>query len=235
VIKYRPVPDPRTGDPPPLKALLFDLDGTLAETDSVHFPAWADILRPHGYEVDWAFFKENISGRLNPEVLAEFVPHLAPEEAAAIAEAKEAHFRERAGALEPLPGLVDFVDKGREKGLATLLVTNAPRANALAVLGALGLDDHFETLIVAEDVGAGKPDPAPYKAALAVLGLRPNEAIAFEDSPSGIAAATGAAIPTVGIASTQDPERLASLGARLVARDFTDPKLARFVWGDGGG
>jgi len=216
-----------------LKALLFDLDGTLAETDSVHFPAWADILKPHGYEVDWAFFQENISGRLNPEVLAQYVPGLSPEEAEAIAEAKEAHFRERAGALEPLPGLLDFVEEGRKRGLTTALVTNAPRANALAVLGILGLHEYFETLILAEDVGAGKPDPAPYKAALSTLGLRPEEALTFEDSPSGIRSSVAAGIPTVGIASTQDPAILAALGTKLVARDFTDPALAEFVWGDG--
>jgi len=218
-----------------LKALFFDLDGTLAETDSVHFPAWADILKSHGYEVDWAFFQEHISGRLNPEVLAEFASHLPPEEIEAIAEAKEAHFRERAGALEPLPGLLDFVEKGHQRGLPTVLVTNAPRANALAVLGALGLEKYFEVLILAEDVGAGKPDPAPYKAALSTLGIRPEEAVTFEDSPSGIRSSVAAGIPTVGIASTQNPEVLASFGARLVARDFTDPELARFVWGDGEG
>jgi HAD superfamily hydrolase (TIGR01509 family) len=212
-----------------LKALLFDLDGTLAETDSLHFPAWADILRPHGYEVDWAFYQENISGRLNPEILAELAPHLSPEEAGEIVEAKEAHFRERAGALEPLPGLVDFIEKGHEGGLVTVLVTNAPRANALAVLGALRLDKFFEVLILAEDVGAGKPDPAPYRAALATLGLRPEEALAFEDSPAGITAAVGAGIPTVGIASTHDPEKLRSLGASPVVEDFTDPKLLKLL------
>ena len=45
------------------RALLFDLDGTLAETDSLHLPTWVDVLRPHGIEVDEAFYKENISGR----------------------------------------------------------------------------------------------------------------------------------------------------------------------------
>lgn len=216
-----------------LKALLFDLDGTLAETDSVHFPAWAEILRPHGYDVDWAFFQQNISGRLNPEILAQYVPGLSPEEAEATVEAKEAHFRERAGTLEPLPGLLDFIEEGHRRGLTTALVTNAPRANALSVLGTLGLHEYFEVLILAEDVGAGKPDPAPYKAALATLNLRPEEALTFEDSPAGIRSSVAAGIPTVGIASTQDPAILATFGTKLVARDFTDPALAELAWGDG--
>ncbi|MEW6635676.1 MAG: HAD family phosphatase [Actinomycetota bacterium] len=212
-----------------LKALLFDLDGTLAETDSVHFPAWAEILKPHGYEVDWAFYQERISGRLNPEIVEEFLPHLSEEEGRRIVEEKEEDFRSRASALEPLPGLLEFVALAGEAGLKAALVTNAPGENALAVLRALGLEEAFDPIVLAEDVGAGKPDPRPYRHALKLLGARPEEAIAFEDSPSGIAAAVGAGIPTVGVASTHDPEKLARLGAEPVVEDFTDPALAKLL------
>ena len=183
-----------------LKALLFDLDGTLAETDSVHHPTWAELLKPHGYDVDWAFYQERISGRLNPDIVAEFLPDLSEEEGRAMIEAKEADFRERAAALEPLPGLVGFIERGREMGLRLALVTNAPKENVLAVLRSLGLDEVFEPVILADDVGVGKPDPAPYQAALDALGVAAGEALAFEDSPSGIAASVAAGIPTVGVA-----------------------------------
>ena len=212
-----------------LKALLFDLDGTLAETDSVHHPTWADLLKPHGYDVDWAFYQERISGRLNPDIVAELLPNLSEEEGRAMIEAKEADFRERAVALEPLPGLVDFVERGKGMGLRVALVTNAPKENVVAVLRDLRLDRAFETMILADDVGIGKPDPAPYRAALDTLGASAGEALAFEDSPSGIASSVGAGIPTVGVASTHDPEKLGRLGVDLVVRDFTDPELGAFV------
>ena len=212
-----------------LKALLFDLDGTLAETDSVHHPAWADLLRPHGYDVDWAFFKENFSGRLNPDIVKDLLPGLSEEEGRAMVEAQEAGFRERAAALEPLPGLVDFIEWGSNRGLAVALVTNAPRENVLAVLRALGLDEAFDPIILADEVGIGKPDPAPYLAALAALGIRAGEALTFEDSPSGIASSIGAGIPTVGVASTKEPGELGRLGVALVVHDFTDPGLRAFV------
>ena len=212
-----------------LKALLFDLDGTLAETDSVHQPTWADLLRPHGYDVDWAFFQERMSGRLNPDIVTELLPNLSEEEGLAMVEAKEADFRERAAALEPLPGLVDFVEWGRERGLEIALVTNAPRENVLAVLRSLALDEAFDPIILADDVGVAKPDPAPYAAALDALGVEAGEALAFEDSPSGIASSTGAGIPTVGVASTQEPGLLGRLGVVLVVHDFTDPELRPFV------
>ena len=113
--------------------------------------------------------------------------------------------------------------------MSNALVTNAPRENVLAVLRALGLLSAFEPVILADEVDAGKPDPAPYHAALEALGVSADEAVAFEDSPSGIAASTAAGIPTVGIASTQRAEDLADLGVELVARDFTDPKLEAFI------
>ena len=211
------------------RALLFDLDGTLAETDSLHLPTWVDILRPHGIEVDEAFYKENISGRSTGEIVRELLPDLSKEEGREIGYAKEASFRERAGELEPLPGLLDFLKESTECGLKTALVTNAPEENVGVILLALKLGEFFEEVVLSDEVGQVKPDPAPYRTALDRLGLSPEEAVAFEDSTSGISSAVGAGIPTVGIASTQDPETLRQAGAFMVAKDFTDPRLREFI------
>ncbi len=212
-----------------LKALLFDLDGTLADTNSVHRLSWVEALKPYGYDVTWDFYRENITGRVTSEIVEDLLPDLSPEEGWELVDAKEADFRERAGTLEPLPGLLDFVEKGREKGMEISLVTNAPEENVLTMLKTLGLDETFEPVILADDVGAGKPDPAPYNAALEALDIPAGEAVAFEDSTSGIASSVAAGIPTVAIASTQEPEELETLGVELVVQDFTDPKLEAFV------
>ena len=214
-----------------LKALLFDLDGTLSETDSIHFLTWADAMEPHGVALDREIYGERISGHSNPDIAAEFLPALSEEERRAVIEAKERDFNGRATSLEPLPGLLDFVAAARDRGLRLALVTNAPRENADAILRAVALEDAFEAEILSEDVGAGKPDPAPYRAALERLGVAAEEAVAFEDSASGITSALGAGIPTVGIASTQKVEKLGALGVELVVRDFTDPRLAAFLEG----
>src|ERR687886_15016 len=116
-----------------LKALLFDLDGTVAETTSVHHQAWAKALRPYGYDITWQFYRDKISGRLPFEVISDLLPGLSPEEGQALLEAKEADFRERAHALKPLPGLVGFIASSRKEGVRTSLVTNAPKENVLAV------------------------------------------------------------------------------------------------------
>ncbi len=211
------------------RALLFDLDGTLAETDSLHLPTWVDALAPYGIEVDEEFYKERISGRSTGEIVRDLLPDLTDEEGTSIGDDKEASFRERATELEPLPGILDFVERGKRRGQRIALVTNAPKENVSAILPALKLQGFFETVVLADEVGAVKPDPAPYEAALEKTGVSAEEALAFEDSVSGIASSVAAGIPTVGIASTQDPEKLRRAGAFLVAKDFTDPELIALI------
>ena len=211
------------------RALFFDLDGTLAETDSLHLPTWVEVLEPYGVEVDEEMYRQGISGRSTPEIVRELLPDLSEEEGLSLGDAKEAAFRERAKGLEPLPGLLDFLAeaKGRGKGIA--LVTNAPKENAGAILLVLELQDFFDEIVLSDEVEAVKPDPAPYNEALKRFGLPPGEAVAFEDSASGIASAVGAGIPTVGIASTQEPEKLRRDGAFMVVEDFTDPRLGELL------
>jgi HAD superfamily hydrolase (TIGR01509 family) len=195
----------------------------------LHLPTWVDALLPHGIEVDEAFYRENISGRANAEIVGNLLPNLSAREGREISETKEASFRERAGELEPLPGLMDFLKSVKTLGFGTGLVTNAPQENVGAVLPALRLEDFFDAVVPAEEVRAGKPDPEPYRAALEKLDADPDETLAFEDSVSGIASAVGAGIPTVGIASIQRPEKLREAGVFMVAKDFTDPNLRALV------
>ena len=211
------------------RALLFDLDGTLAETDSLHLPTWVDALEPYGVDVDEEFYRDRISGRNTAEIVRELLPDLTDEQGRSIGDAKEANFRKRAIELEPLPGLVDFVVRGRKRGMWIALVTNAPEENVEAILPALKLRDLFDIVVLADEVEAVKPDPAPYRAALEKTGVLAESALAFEDSVSGIASSVAAGIPTVGIASSQEPKRLLRAGAFTTANDFTDPQLRALI------
>jgi HAD superfamily hydrolase (TIGR01509 family) len=211
------------------RALLFDLDGTLAETDSLHLPTWVDVLEPYGVGVDERFYRESISGRNTGEIIRDLLPEISDDENRSIGDAKEARFRERATELEPLPGLLDFVAWGREQGMSIVLVTNAPGENVRAVLLALELRDFFDAIVLADEVEAVKPDPAPYRAALEKTGVTPRQALAFEDSVSGISSSVAAGVPTVGITSSQKSETLLSAGAFVTAEDFTDPHLRALI------
>jgi HAD superfamily hydrolase (TIGR01509 family) len=211
------------------RALLFDLDGTLADTDSLHLPTWVDVLEPYGVKVDEEFYRESISGRSTSEIVRDLLPELSDEENRSVGDAKETRFRERATELEPLPGLVDFVECGREWGMSIVLVTNAPEENVQAILLALELRDFFDTVVLADEVEAVKPDPAPYTAAIRKVGVAAEEALAFEDSVSGISSSVAAGIPTVGITSSQVPEKLREAGAFMTVDDFTDARVRDLI------
>ena len=89
------------------------------------------------------------------------------------------------GVLKPLAGLNEYLDWIKDNGLKTAAVTNAPKANAEAMLKAIGLGDFFEHLILGETFEFPKPYPDPYLAALEKTGLQKHEALIHEDSPSG--------------------------------------------------
>ena len=209
-----------------LQAIFFDLDGTLAHTDPIHLAVWREIMEPHGYTVDEAFFKAHISGRLNEYLIKDLLPDLSAAEGAQLAIDKEQQFRDRAASqLGRMPGFDELYAWVQRQGLKTAVVTNAPRANAEFVLKVLELESAFDWVLIAGDLPRSKPDPLPYQTALDRFGLSPAAAIVFEDSQTGIQAAVAAQIPTVGVASTHEPEVLYGYGASLVVESFADPRL----------
>lgn len=214
-----------------LSALLFDLDGTLVNTDPIHFLAWQKMLRDFGMEIDEVFYQAKISGGLNPEILQRILPQLSSSEIQKFADTKEALFREMATSLQPLAGVKEVFAWGRKHQLKLALVTNAPRLNTEFMLQVLGLKDAFDLIVLAEEEVAAKPDPTPYLVALEKLGIAQNQAIAFEDSPSGIRSAIAAGLQTVGIASTHDPEKIMALGSCMAVADFTDLQVWTFLNG----
>jgi HAD superfamily hydrolase (TIGR01509 family) len=188
-----------------------------------------DVLEPYGVRVDEEFYRESISGRNTSEIVRDLLPELSDVENRSVGDAKEARFRERATELEPLPGLIDFVEHGRERGMSIALVTNAPEENVQAILLALELREFFDTIVLADEVEAVKPDPAPYRAALGKIGVAAEEALAFEDSVSGISSSVAAGITTVGITSSQGPDKLRNAGAFMTVENFTDPRLRNMI------
>ncbi|NJN30403.1 MAG: HAD-IA family hydrolase [Synechococcales cyanobacterium RM1_1_8] len=210
-----------------LQAVLFDLDGTMADSDPIHLGVFQVMLGEQGLVVDEAMFRDRICGRTNQAILNDLLPHFSQAEALAFSEAKEQRFRDLARSqLQPVAGLMPLLDWIQARGLGTAVVTNAPRLNAEFMLQGLGLSARFDHIILGEDLPRAKPDPLPYQTALDKLGLEPSAALVFEDSPSGIQAAVAAGIPTVGVMSNHGAERLLGLGARMAIANFTDPRLA---------
>lgn len=209
-----------------LTALLFDLDGTLTDTDTLHLQAFRKLLYDYdGRELTQEQFNIQVSGRSNGLLFAELFPQADATHRQVLAERKEALFRELSPTLTPMPGLLDLLAHAEQHGIGMCVVTNAPRLNAEHMLGAMGLGERFGHVLVADELARPKPDPLPYLTGLQCLQAQAGQALAFEDSLPGVKAAVDAGIFTVGLATTQPAERLLEAGARLVIEDYDDPRL----------
>lgn len=202
-----------------LEALLFDMDGTLSDTDPVHRQAMADTLAAHGVALSDDDFHRHVSGQSNQAIFGHFFPALSGEARRRLADEKEALYRDLTPRMTPMPGLIRLIDWAKSRGLACALVTNGPRPNVEHTLRVLGLTDTFDTLVLGEDLPRAKPDPLPYLEALRRLGVSASRAMAFEDSQPGAAAALAAGVFTVEVTG---PSRTAGLhpDADLTVSDF---------------
>lgn len=211
--------------------LLFDMDGTIVETDHLHFQAMRSVFMPHGVDLDWETYRTRVIGVANAATAATFLPGLAPAEGAAVLDAKEAAYRELVTELEAASGLLPLLDWADREGIPCAVVTNAPRANAELVLNALQLTDRFRCLVIGDELANAKPHPLPYLTAIERLGGDPARSVAFEDSPAGARAAFAAGVGVVGLLTSVEPDTLQGAGAEVVARDFNDPELLAYVHG----
>jgi beta-phosphoglucomutase len=130
-----------------------------------------------------------------------------------------------AASVDPLPGIHALLDWAEANAIGTAVVTNAPRQNALAMLAAAGLAHRLPVLVIGEECERAKPDPAPYRAAMAAIGAIPSRALAFEDSRSGLRAARSAGAHVFGMTTGLTPDELLQAGAHETIADFTAPAL----------
>lgn len=199
------------------------MDGTLVDSDPIHIAVFIDLLAEHGVPMTEQDYMDRVHGRQNVAIFRDLLPDADPHEMDLV---KEAAYRARIDSnMEPLPGARDLIDWAKKTGLKLGVVTNGPRANLEAVLEATNLQDAFDHTSTANDVDHPKPHPEIYQRALDALSLRPDEALVFEDSPSGITAAKAAGISVIGIASSLSAEALIGIGANFAIPNFSDPAL----------
>jgi HAD superfamily hydrolase (TIGR01509 family) len=211
-----------------MPALLFDLDGTMLNSDPIHEVVFQELWAARGLTMTDDFYMQNVHGRLNVDVFADFLPEEADPQG--LSEWKEAQFRDRLPTPYPaMPGVAALLDRACEAGWQVAVVTNAMRLNAEAMLAAIGLRDRFEVIVIGEECAHGKPHPLPYLTAMDALGETPATCIAFEDSPSGMRAAAASGAYTIGVRSGLDDATLRAAGAAITIQDFTDPALPEIL------
>ena len=236
VVKMRVLPMMVLKKPPSNpKAFLFDIDGTLCDSDPVHFECFQELImkvpsvkNPSRKPIDHDFFRKHIAGGSNPIIFNNLYPDLSEEERERMWTEKEKEYRRRAiTSLRRLNGLSELMSQIDAEKIPKIAVTNAPRENADMMLKALQLDVWFKELVVlGGECEHAKPHPQPYIDGLRLLGLDPIEdakdCIVFEDSPSGATAAVAAGCFVVGVMTSQKAEHLLEVGVHMTVKDFEE-------------
>lgn len=182
------------------RAVLWDLDGTIADSKELHWRAWRDTLAADGVTVTEAQFLASF-GRRNDAILGAWLPGAPAERVRRLGDAKEECFRRlvAAGPLRPLPGAIAWVERLAREGWRQAIASSAPRANVETMTRVLKLDRVMGALVSAEDVHRGKPDPEVFLVSAARLGVTPARSIVVEDAAAGIEAARRGGMKSIGV------------------------------------
>jgi HAD superfamily hydrolase (TIGR01509 family) len=205
-------------------AVLFDVDGTMVDNGAHHEAAWVELGRRHNLGITPEFYRQRLHARTNLTIVtALFGAATTPDLIARIGDEKERIYREGYGpVMKEVPGLGPLLTALRAASARLATVSNSPPANVDLVLDGLGIRSHFHTVVNADDVRHGKPDPEAFLTAAARLGVPIGRCVVVEDSASGFAAAERAGAPYVAMAVDGGARLPASATrARRVCRDFT--------------
>lgn len=210
-----------------LKAVIFDFDGVIVDTEPLHYRSFQAILEPMGLGYSWERYVEHYMGFDDRDAFMEAfrakgmdLSHAGLEELIAL---KAAQFQQViAGGVTPYPGVVQLA-KALAADLPVAICSGALRSDIEPILNQLSLDSAFSVMVTAEEVPASKPDPASYLLAIRKLaaafpdrGIVPSSCVAIEDTPAGITSATGAGIPVLAVTNSYPADHLAD-AVRIVS------------------
>lgn len=217
----------------PLRALIFDVDGTLAETEEAHRAAFNQAFSDLGRDWHWTVdtYRALLDVTGGQQRIRQFLKTIDGTEKcgeiAAIHARKNALYAAMVagGAVALRPGVARLIDEARAAGLRLAVATTTSRANfdqLLAHVLAPAAASFFDVVVAGEDVAVKKPHPEVYRRVLAALQLPAADCVAFEDSHNGLMAATACAIPTVVTPSFYTAHQDFP-GAALVSADLDRP------------
>ena len=205
-----------------LRAILFDLDGTLVDTNEMHVEAWDRAFREHGHD----FSRDEIHGQVGKggdTLLPSLLPDASEEEREAIDERHgEIYKGELMPKAKPFPRASDLLRRTMDEGLKVVLASSAGAEEIDHYAGLLG-EDLISLTTGKDDVEASKPCPDIFEAALEKGGLKPDEAIVVGDTPYDVIAAKRAGLECIALLSGGfAEEELRSAGAVAIYRDAAD-------------
>ncbi|MET7670547.1 HAD family hydrolase [Micromonospora luteifusca] len=203
------------------KALILDFDGLLMDTETTLLESWRWEWRRHGLQLDPQGFFADHGGDANADRYTALEAAVGSAYDRTSSHALRMAYRaELNAALKPAPGIIGWLDQAAELGLRLAVASSSPLTHVGALLDQAGLRERFEVLATGDEVRAHKPDQAVYLLALDRLGLPADQAVAFEDTAHGVAAALAAGLRCVAVPNPHADH------ARFTAADLVLPSAA---------
>ena len=210
-------------------AALFDMDGVIVHTNPYHKKAFKMFLDKHDISISDQELKDHVYGRTNAEIFPYiFKDKYTPEKGEEWADEKEAIFRDLYKKdVEPVSGLLNFLDELQRKEIKAAVGTSAPVENLDFIMDSLDLRHYFDAFLHSAHVSKGKPEPEIYLKAANELGVEPDSCVVFEDSVAGVKAGLNAGMKVVAVATTHTPDEFS--GAHLVIKDFEEISVQKII------
>lgn len=202
--------DSNSSSIPKINAVIFDLDGTLVDNMDFHVQAFSTFTERHGLPDLTAVMRKRIDGKRNRDIFPIlFDDPLDPVTIQAHTMEKESLYRNLSeGNLEPLDGLVEFLQFLEKNHTPFGIATSAPDANVIHSLEGLGLTEEFAVIVRGDQVPRGKPHPDVFLETAKLLDIPPAECLVFEDAPAGIEAALAAGMRCAAMTTSFDAETI---------------------------
>ncbi|MGD9117811.1 MAG: HAD family phosphatase [Dehalococcoidia bacterium] len=195
---------------PELTAVIWDMDGVLADTAPYHFLAWRETFAKRGIDFTKEDFERGFGIRNDAIIRNIMGEKTADTEIETIAKEKEATFRRLIGQdIKPLPGVLELLSQLNDQGIRMAIASSTVIENIHLITGSLGIENYFEAIITGHDVTEGKPSPQVFLVAAQRLGADPKNCVVFEDAVAGVKAAKSAGMHCVAITSSNPREKLA--------------------------
>ncbi|MBU2535239.1 MAG: beta-phosphoglucomutase family hydrolase [Chloroflexota bacterium] len=192
-----------------LEAVIWDMDGVIADTAPFHFQAWQEVFGKRKVPYSREVFQRNF-GKRNDIIVRSIVGEGYPEnEIEAILVEKEGLFRAKAaGNIQPIPGALGLIDELKEYGVKVALATSSPIENGQFVTRQLGIEDSFDVTVWGREVTEGKPSPQIFLLAAERLKVDPGNCVVIEDAVAGVAAAKRAGMKCLAVTNSHPGEKL---------------------------
>ena len=189
------------------KAVLFDFDGTLVNSEYFHFECWQEVLSEFDITFDWPFYLEHFAGIPTPDSARKVVTwHNLKIDPIKLADRGEQLSASKLGEheIQLMPYVMDSIHYFRNKEIPLAIVTGSPRDNVEKVLQLSGLGEYFQATVTRTDVTNSKPHPESYHKGVEALGYAHEEYLVFEDTENGVKSAKAADLTCFAVQQNTD-------------------------------